>query len=350
MSLRSAEPRELPDEPRVIALIDEVLGGRAEAWKPLVELLYPQIERMVRAAPSMQPLRSSDDHQFNVVTDVLEKLQGKQKTYRGLALSVAWRAEFPHLRLGNWLHTVVVRAASSYVAQLLGQHHVRLDARDATGLARLAIVARTVDPDAAPIAAVDAVRLREVSIRYGKGEPWTPSPRPRHAFTSEALRFELELPPDRRSIKYVHVEYLPGREPMQLALVGGERELGTATTKDKANANKRLLHTLATELPADDHGEGFRPPVTDLLTNERRVGEALAWAAENLTPAQLRALLAWSDGTSFADIGRADAEQDPAMSEDGVARATPEELAKRGERLVRAARAKFDRKQRESKA
>lgn len=320
----------------MVALIDEVLSGRAPAWKQLVELLYPEIDRLVRIAPSMQPLRDSEDHRFNVVADVLEKLQGKDKTYRGLTLSVAWRAEFPDLRLGNWLHTVVVRAASSYVSQLLGQHHVHITATAPVTCAQLAIEARSIDGQPLPSGA-DAVKLREVSVRYVKGEPWTPTPRPRHTFDAQHQRFELALP-DRRAIRYVHLEYIPGRDATTLAVLGLRsaewNPIGEAATRDKSAANKRLLNTLATELPADDRGAGFRPPVTDILTNQKLAEQALAWAAENLTPSQLRALLAWSEGASYVEIGRADVAEDL----DDAA------LAKHGERLVRAARAKFDRK------
>lgn len=208
------------DESKALALIDELVGGRTEAWKALVELLHPQIERIVRGSRSLGPLRDSDDHRRNVVTDALEKLA--RNDHRALAILRHWLAENSDKTLMDWLRIVVTNVARDYVEKQLGA-----------------------------------------------GKP--------------------------------------------------------GAGMDEASAKKRLLHTLASALPADDLSPALRPPVTDQQTAR----QILEYAAEHLPDDQLRALEAWLRQADFAEVGAAA----------GLAR----DHAKGGEKLVRAALARLRR-------
>jgi len=102
--------------------------------------------------------------------------------------------------------------------------------------------------------------------------------------------------------------------------------LGLAAQRDGEPAiNKRLLHTLASMLPADDDRRlAFRPLVTDL----QLARELLEYAARALDRAQLRALRRWMDGASFDELA------------DELGLATPRDADK----LVRAALARLRRR------
>ena len=68
---------------------------------------------------------------------------------------------------------------------------------------------------------------------------------------------------------------------------------------DAPPLNKRMLHTLASLLPADDDRRlAFRP----LMTDAQLARELLEYAERSLDAAQLRALRRWMDGASFAEL------------------------------------------------
>jgi len=74
---------------------------------------------------------------------------------------------------------------------------------------------------------------------------------------------------------------------------------GKRAADDEAPRNKRMLHTLASLLPADDdHRLAFRP----LMTNDQMARELMEYAARTLDPVQLRALNLWIEGASFDEV------------------------------------------------
>lgn len=71
--------------------------------------------------------------------------------------------------------------------------------------------------------------------------------------------------------------------------VGSQLGAPSADPDQERVARKRLLHTLASALPDDDHSPSARPPVTDLQTAR----QILDYARTHLSPMQLSALEAW---------------------------------------------------------
>jgi hypothetical protein len=75
--------------------------------------------------------------------------------------------------------------------------------------------------------------------------------------------------------------------------------LGARRAVEKAPLNKRMLHTLASLLPAgDDPRLAYRP----LMTHEQLARELLDYAARALDPAQFRALRRWMEGATFDEL------------------------------------------------
>jgi hypothetical protein len=109
-----------------------------------------------------------------------------------------------------------------------------------------------------------------------------------------------------------------------------EKQLGSGRAPGMdERAKKRALHTLATALPPDDQGQGLRPPVTDQQTTR----EILEYAREHLAADQLAALSAWLERAELVEIGAIAGSSDR----------DPKELARHGEKLVRAALARLRR-------
>lgn len=75
--------------------------------------------------------------------------------------------------------------------------------------------------------------------------------------------------------------------------------LGAQRADDDGAPNKRMLNTLASQLPAGDEERiGFRPSMTEA----QAARELLEYAAQALDPDQFRALRRWMDGASFAEV------------------------------------------------
>ena len=204
----------------MVVLVHRVLGKEPTAWTELVAFLHPHIEVIVATSRSLGPLRASEDHRRNCVTDVLAKLA--RNDYNALAILEHWLAANPDRDAGDWLRIVTTNVIRDYVRKQLGS--------SAPG---------------------------------------------------------------------------PGMED--------------------SGAKKRLLHTLASTLPPDDLAPSLRPPVTDQQTAR----ELLEYAEHHLPHEQMRALEAWLQQADFAEVGRVA----------GV----KEDLARGGERLVRAALARLRR-------
>ncbi len=106
------------DDRRLSVLVADVLAGRDAAWSELVAMLYPHLERLVATSPSLGPLRGSEDHKRNAVTDVLAKLA--RNDHRALALLEPWLAAHPDKTSGDWLRIVTGNAIREYVSRQLG--------------------------------------------------------------------------------------------------------------------------------------------------------------------------------------------------------------------------------------
>ncbi|MEO8705650.1 MAG: hypothetical protein ABI867_36805 [Kofleriaceae bacterium] len=75
----------------------------------------------------------------------------------------------------------------------------------------------------------------------------------------------------------------------------------SGASDDKTPLNKRMLHTLASLLPADDD---YRLAFQPSMTNVQMARELLEYAARSLESTQLRALRRWMDGASHDELAR----------------------------------------------
>jgi uncharacterized protein (DUF2267 family) len=101
-----------------LALIADVIAGRADAWPKLVEHLFPQLEAIVGRSRHMGPLRGSLDHRRNATTHVLDKLSRNE--CNALKLLGEWLEANPLKTFDDWLRIVVANGIRDYVTSQLG--------------------------------------------------------------------------------------------------------------------------------------------------------------------------------------------------------------------------------------
>lgn len=107
------------DTARCEALVERICAGDEEAWKPLVEHLWPHWLVLVRASRRMGPLAKSDDH----VHDVLAELVDKLGTDGGRAITTypRWKEENPGKTFADWIRIVTSYTLTDYVRATLGR-------------------------------------------------------------------------------------------------------------------------------------------------------------------------------------------------------------------------------------
>jgi len=111
------------EDGHVVALVEGVLAKRDGAWPALIGLVHPHLERMAAASSSLGPLRGSEDHRKNAISDVLAKLA--RNNYRALSLLAPWLAANPGRGAGDWLRIVSANAIREYVTRQIGNDATR---------------------------------------------------------------------------------------------------------------------------------------------------------------------------------------------------------------------------------
>jgi hypothetical protein len=123
------------DEEACSRLLATVQSTGDPAWRELVELLWPELTRLVRATRAMAVLARSEDHVANAVLLVLEKLS--KDGCRAARLERTWREAHPDKTVGDWLRIVTANVARDYVRERTGRSSSALDKRLVLSLATL---------------------------------------------------------------------------------------------------------------------------------------------------------------------------------------------------------------------
>ncbi len=107
------------DEARCRELCGRARSTADPAWRELIGLLWPELERQLLAGKTLRGLGRSDDHARNVAVLVLEKL-GRDHC-RALGLYETWAAARPEKTFGDWLRIVVTNTARDYLRERKGR-------------------------------------------------------------------------------------------------------------------------------------------------------------------------------------------------------------------------------------
>lgn len=97
--------------------------GEPDAWKQLVEHLWPTWLDLVRNSRALGPLARSEDHVREVLMDLVEKLGPENGTALGLYPS--WRDRHPDKTFEDWLRIVTTYTVRDYVRRTLGRQRPR---------------------------------------------------------------------------------------------------------------------------------------------------------------------------------------------------------------------------------
>jgi DNA-directed RNA polymerase specialized sigma24 family protein len=126
------------DDEACSQLFARVKSTSDPAWRELVELLWPELTRLVRASRAMVALAQSDDHVHNAALLVLEKVSSDG--FRAARLARAWTEAHPGKTLGDWLRIVTANAARDYArarTRKSGSGALAVDRRLVSSLASL---------------------------------------------------------------------------------------------------------------------------------------------------------------------------------------------------------------------
>ena len=92
--------------------------GDANAFNTLVELIWPDLHRTVRASRRLAAAGSDEDGPHDVGLRIIEKLRSDD--YRALRLYEDWRARHPEKSLLDWLRIVSANVTRDYLRELRG--------------------------------------------------------------------------------------------------------------------------------------------------------------------------------------------------------------------------------------
>lgn len=100
-------------------LVQRIVAGDEEAWRPLAEHLWPHFIDLVKKSRHMGSLAKSEDHVHNVVANLVDKLG----TDGGRAINKfpSWQADNPGKGFDDWIRIVVSFTVKDYVRQALGR-------------------------------------------------------------------------------------------------------------------------------------------------------------------------------------------------------------------------------------
>lgn len=103
------------------------LEGDAQAWKALVDHVWPALLRVIVTNRAMRSSRKSDDHVRDVATNVVEKLG--RNDLRGLRQYPRWKEQHPGKSFKDWLFIVTANASRDH-ARAVGGRATRSEKRD----------------------------------------------------------------------------------------------------------------------------------------------------------------------------------------------------------------------------
>lgn len=111
------------DLARCEALVAASCDGDEDAWRELVEILWPTWIALVRGSRTMGSLARSEDHVNDVVARLVEKLSPRGGG--ALGLYAAWREGAPGKDFGDWLRIVTANTVTDFVRHALGRSKTR---------------------------------------------------------------------------------------------------------------------------------------------------------------------------------------------------------------------------------